>query len=570
MKYMKLGTKPDAFQSDGENIRFAATELETDIIVNVGDVKFYLHKFPLLSKSLRLQRLIATIDEERSYEIAIPDIPGGSAAFEVCAKFCYGMIFTLNAYNVVSARCAAEHLEMLETVEKGNMIHKIDVFLNSSILRSWKDSIITLQTTKILQPWTEELKIVHCCIESIASKASIDPAEVKWSYTNNRKKLPFSDVMKKQSVPQDWWVEDLCELEIEFYKQVIIAIKSKGLASSKVVGESLKAYAYIRLPGFSNSHGGDLTKHQTLLETIVWLFPPDSDSVSCSFLLKLLKVESFLDCGENCKKELIKRIGYQLQDASVADLLIPAPKTSKELQKSTSSASETSRSKVAVANLVDGYLAEVAKDPNLPLSKFIKLAEMASGSSRLSHNQLYHAIDMFLKEHPGLKKFEKKKICSLLDCNKLSHDTCIHAAQNDHLPLRIVVQILYFEQLRQFAIGSCGTNLPSGRAQSLVHQENRSVSYASSRSAASSNTEDELNGVSIKPVKLEASGENGDDKSSEKVKGGLMPKRIISNLWSGKVQVGESSSSGTPESIVSMNPNEARSTPSRHSRQSVS
>ncbi|XP_028548561.1 BTB/POZ domain-containing protein NPY2-like, partial [Dendrobium catenatum] len=150
--------------------------------------------------------------------------------------------------------------------------------------------------------------------------------------------------------------------------------------------------------------------HQTLMETIVWLFPPDSDSVSCSFLLRLLKVESFLDCGENCRKELIKRIGYQLRDASVADLLIPAPvgestlydidtvlsilaeflmrqhissqKTSKEIQKSTSSASEPSRSKVAVANLVDGYLTEVAKDPNLPLSKFIELAEMASGSSR--------------------------------------------------------------------------------------------------------------------------------------------------------------------------------------------
>ena len=95
MKFMKLGSKPDSFQNDGDNIRYVATELATDIVVNVGNVKFYLHKFPLLSRSACFQKLITNANEENNDEVHIHDIPGGPAAFEICAKFCYGMTVTL-------------------------------------------------------------------------------------------------------------------------------------------------------------------------------------------------------------------------------------------------------------------------------------------------------------------------------------------------------------------------------------------------------------------------------------------------------------------------------------------
>ena len=67
----------------------------------------YSPQFPLLSKSAKLQQLVSMASDEISDEIMIHDIPGGPAAFEVCAKFCYGMTVTLNPYNVVAARCAA-------------------------------------------------------------------------------------------------------------------------------------------------------------------------------------------------------------------------------------------------------------------------------------------------------------------------------------------------------------------------------------------------------------------------------------------------------------------------------
>jgi hypothetical protein len=46
-----------------------------------------------------------------------------------------------------------------------------------------------------------------------------------------------------------------------------------------------------------------------------------------------------------------------------------------------------------------------------------------------------------MQEHPLLTKTERKKICRLMDCKKLSMDACMHAAQNDRLPLRVVVQV---------------------------------------------------------------------------------------------------------------------------------
>ncbi|XP_028060951.1 uncharacterized protein LOC114264518 isoform X2 [Camellia sinensis] len=84
--------------------RYVATDLATDIVINVGEVQFYLHKFPLLSRSACLQKLVADTNEENNNEICIHEIPGGPAAFEICAKFCYDT-------TLLSTRC--NHFEYM-------------------------------------------------------------------------------------------------------------------------------------------------------------------------------------------------------------------------------------------------------------------------------------------------------------------------------------------------------------------------------------------------------------------------------------------------------------------------
>ncbi|KAI0518736.1 hypothetical protein KFK09_006172 [Dendrobium nobile] len=617
MKFMKLGSKPDLFQSEGNNVRFVSSELATDVIIIVDEVKFYLHKFPLLSKSYRLQRLILEANCEDTDKITMNDFPGGPRAFEICAKFCYGMTVTLNAYNVVAARCAAEYLEMTEDVEKGNLIYKIEVFLNSSVLRSWRDSIIVLQTTTSLMPWSEELKIEGRCIDSIASKSSVDPSSVHWSYTYSNRPIisdnKITEIQQKNLVPKDWWIEDICELDVDLYKRTMVAIKSRGRMSSDLIIEALKAYAMRWLPDSYDTLVADdyIRRNKSLVETIIWLLPSDKASVcSCRFLLKLLKVVILVDSGSFLKEELMNRISTQLDKATVKDLLIPSRSSGEisydvplvqslvnRFMMQERSARDLDyddcenragglvlghASLLSVGKLVDGYLVEIGSDPKLSMSSFVDLVQSLPDAARPTHDGLYAAIDIFLKEHPELTKADKKKLCSLLDLKKLTPGASIHAAQNDRLPLRVVVQVLFFEQMR--AASTAGTL--KAATNSILNGSTRLTGEVEEEweAPASDNCkslEKQLRFLKVEEderLRRETKNENEKDNKSR-----LLPsrsRRILDKFWAGKVQVVQnnrsSETSGSSQSPpTSANPVEASTTKSsgsssRHRRHSVS
>ncbi|KAI5383092.1 hypothetical protein KIW84_070479 [Lathyrus oleraceus] len=70
----------------------------------------------------------------------------------------------------------------------------------------------------------------------------------------------------------------------------------------------------------------------------------------------------------------------------------------------------SSSSKIKVAKLVDSYLAEIARDPNLPLLIFVNIVDLVSSFPRQSHDGLYRAIDMYLKEHPETLKNRRSSV----------------------------------------------------------------------------------------------------------------------------------------------------------------
>ncbi|KAI7728152.1 hypothetical protein M8C21_020485 [Ambrosia artemisiifolia] len=528
MKFMKLGSRPDTFYNS-ESVRSVSSEVSSDLVVQVNGTRYLLHKFPLLSKCLRLQKLCSESIESTQHQIIqLPDFPGGTESFELCAKFCYGITITLSAYNIVSARCAAEYLQMTEEVEKGNLVYKLDVFLNSCILNGWKDSIITLQTTKSFQLWSEDLGITSRCIEAIAAKVLSNPLKVSLSHSYSRRGRDRDDISVNGSktTSKGWWAEDLSELGIDLYWRTMIALKSGGKVPSNLIGDALRIYASKWLPNISrNPENGETitnsnSKSRLLLESIISLLPTERASVSCSFLLKLLKAANILRASSSSKSELARRIGIQLDEATVSDLLIPSssndmtydvevvftileqfmlqsqsPPTSPihikgrferhrrsrsanngdfELQESRRSSSASHSSKIKVAKLIDGYLKEIGKDVNLPLSKFTALAEAIPDFARLDHDDLYKAIDIYLKSHPNLNKTERKRLCRTLDCKKLSMEVCMHAAQNELLPLRVVVQVLFFEQARAAMAGGQLTDLPSNIKALLAAQDDAS------------------------------------------------------------------------------------------------
>ncbi|KAH6815182.1 Phototropic-responsive NPH3 family protein [Perilla frutescens var. frutescens] len=610
MKFMKLGSRPDTFYTT-DSMRSVSSDVSSDIIIQVKGTRYLLHKFPLLSKCLRLQKLCAERVEALQLQIVqLPDFPGGVEAFDLCAKFCYGITITLSAYSIVSTRCAAEYLQMTEDVEKGNLIYKIEVFLNSCILHGWRDSIVTLQSTKAFPMWSEDLGVTSRCIEAIASKVLSYPNKVSLSHSYSRRggrddaSYNGSESQRhNKSMSRGWWGEDLAELGIDLYWRTMIAIKSGGKVPSNLIGDALRIYASRWLPNISNyisidsdseleSVGEVTSKNRLLLESIVSLLPSEKGEVSCSFLLKLLKAANILKASSSSKMELARRIGLQLEEASASDLLIPSdemifdvdvvitilehfmlqgqsPPTSPPrakgeferrrsrsaenvdmmFQESRRSSSATHSSKLKVAKLVDRYLQKIAKDKSLPLSKFIAVAEGIPEFARLDHDDLYKAIDIYLKGHPELTKSERKSLCRILDCKKLSVEACMHAAQNEMLPLRVVVQVLFFEQARAAMAGGQVTELPSNIKALLAVCKTPSKSAASFSTNGTVPPEDQWSVSGLKSPKsnvstlkmkldedddLDDSFPNGIEKSS-KIKAFNMtpnrPKRMFSKLW---------------------------------------
>ncbi|KAK9113621.1 hypothetical protein Syun_020418 [Stephania yunnanensis] len=534
MKFMKLGSSPDTFYTI-EAVRSVSTEVTSDLIVQVKGSRYLLHKAPLLSKCLHLQKLCAECSiSSSSYQqqtIQLPEFPGGEEAFEMCAKFCYGITITLNSLNIVSVRCAAEYLQMTEEAEKGNLVYKLEVFLNTSILRGWKDLIAALKSTASLPSWSEDLGITSRCIDAIASK--VQAPEKRDYVRDNNAKCNGIGSQDHKPLGKSWWTEDITELCPELYWRTMVAIKSGRKLPARVIGEALQIYGSRHLPSISENAAStvqvhrdlsrelvkDVTsKHRSILESIVSLLPMEKGSVPCSFMLKLLKAANILGAAAASKMELGRRVGMQLDEASVSDLLIPSlsdtsetlydidivlnileefmlqcqsPPTSPprtkarldsrrsrsvknvnfEFQESRRSSSASHSSKLKVAKLVDGYLQEVAQDTNLPLSNMIALAESIPDFARPEHDDLYKAIDIYLKSHPDLNKSDRRKLCRVLDFKKLSKESCIHAVQNERLPLRVVVQLLLFEQARSMANGGQATDLPD-RIHSLITTHN--------------------------------------------------------------------------------------------------
>eukprot|EP01018_Ginkgo_biloba_P004410 Gb_41063 [translate_table: standard] len=163
---------------------YVATQLHSDLIVEVDDVIFHLQKFPLLCRSGLLNKLIFESRDTEKDHIKVRDLPGGPETFELAAKFCLGSIsVNITPRNVAALRCAAEYLQMTEDLEEGNLISRTESYLSNVVLASWLDSITVLQCCARLSPWAENLNIVQRCIESIAWKASTDPARARWPFT---------------------------------------------------------------------------------------------------------------------------------------------------------------------------------------------------------------------------------------------------------------------------------------------------------------------------------------------------------------------------------------------------
>lgn len=145
--------------------------------------------------------------------------------------------------------------------------------------------------------------------------------------------------------------------------------------------------------------------------------------------------------------------------------------------------------------------------------------------------------------------------------------------------MRVVVQVLFFEQMRAASSGggstpeipgSIKTSLPGGS-----HGSSRSTTTNTEEDWDSIPTAEELKALKgeLATLRLRDEGNVNGVKDTEKLtsnrlKGMLMSKRIFSKLWSNKDRQSDLSSSETSESPTSTQ--ETKSTTSRSRRHSLS
>ncbi|KAL4568651.1 hypothetical protein LXL04_024266 [Taraxacum kok-saghyz] len=483
---------------------FCSTGLPSDVVVDVDGMTFHLHKFPLMAKSKKLHELIteqeaifppveriskqeegeeihgdkevatmavAVAEEELYCQVRFQDFPGGPETFEMAAKFSYAVKIELSSSNVAPLRCASEVLEMTEEYCENNLISKTERFLSQTVLQSLRDSIETLKSCEHLMPLAESLGIVKKCIDSIATKVSaMDPSLFSWPVNEATSSAGGRRMgaATRSTTGGDWWVDELTFVSPPLFNRLIMAMKSQNL-NHEIIENCLLLYAKKNIPGINRTSRKPLPSSKSseieqkeLLETIITNLPEQNgtrSSTTVKLFFGMLRTANILNASADSISILEKKIGSQFEQATLDDLLMPSYSYLSEtlydvdciqriLVHFLNSLEDKTPPLMLVGKLIDGYLSEIALDANLKPDKFFELAVSLPEHARLYDDGLYRSVDVYIKAHPWITEADREKVSGVLDCRKLTLEACTHAAQNERLPLRAVVQVLFFEQLQ--------------------------------------------------------------------------------------------------------------------------
>ncbi|XP_077229933.1 phototropic-responsive NPH3 family protein isoform X2 [Tasmannia lanceolata] len=438
------------------------------ILLHAYGKTFHLNQKHLISRSAKLALILR--EKKKNHQdlsCCFTDIPVDVETFELAVKFCEGYEPELSSENVVSLACIAYYLEMTEEHSPNNLLRKTLSFFKKRILPNWNESIKAIRTCEPVLQQAIQLGLIDACLNSITAKALSDPnllGKPIHNPANQDETSLHRPSTRRKLFEVDWWFEDLTTLTLPLFELVMSAMIQQGVppeyiagclfryAKNKAVQEvKIDRYVYHRSP------------HKEVIEAVERLLPDKKGILHCKFLFEMLRWAIGTQASASCRNGFEIRIGKQLNEAVVEDLRIPSYGYSCETRYDIDCvirmlkifyANYTSPDPygvIGVLELVDEYLAEVGKETNLKRETFMALTEMAAGTSSVvgrCTDGIYHAIDVYLDSHKHLTEFEREEICQVLDCEKMSRAASVHAAQNERLPLRVVVQVLFVGHLR--------------------------------------------------------------------------------------------------------------------------
>uniref|UniRef100_A0A0E0LMQ7 NPH3 domain-containing protein n=1 Tax=Oryza punctata TaxID=4537 RepID=A0A0E0LMQ7_ORYPU len=439
---------------------------------------------PLVSRCGYLSQALLRTGDGEVVELP-PSFPGGSQAFEVIGLFCYGDAVALDPFNVAAVRCAAEFLDV------SGLGARCDLYINQVVLQSWDDALIVLQRCQPLLPVAEELLIVSRCVESLAFMACmeiLDPdgdeqrrdqpgllAAATAAAARGLAGRRWDAELVKELAARDLWVKDLVALPFEFFRRIVLALRRQGMKEKYVSPVVLfyankwvlskKTHKFMASTDTGDGETDANRRATGILQGVIDLLPLESSAatggaIPVSFYFALLARSITLDLSDESQTRLRELVASNLQFARVDDLPLPELEQDAGGQSIANSLEVRAMESIvsshvsmqrggaeAVAELWDRYLAQIVGDPKLRPDRLAELVGVIPAGDRKSHDHLYEAIDAYIVEHPGLSGEEKASLCGHLECRKLSHEACIQAVQNDRMPLRLIVQALFVQQL---------------------------------------------------------------------------------------------------------------------------
>lgn len=205
-------------------------------------------QFPLVSKCGYIRKLVSEVKDADISVIEIPDVPGGAEAFELAAKFCYGINFEISTENIAMLRCVAECLEMTEDNAVGNLVGRTEDYLNEVALKSLAGAISVLHLSENFLPIAEKVKLVSRCIDAVAYIACEESQFCLPGRGDNRVERLNSSSGSQPKAIIDWWTEDLIVLRIDIFQRVLVAMLARGF-KQYALGPILMLYAQKSLRG---------------------------------------------------------------------------------------------------------------------------------------------------------------------------------------------------------------------------------------------------------------------------------------------------------------------------------
>ncbi|XP_064991972.1 BTB/POZ domain-containing protein At3g22104-like isoform X1 [Musa acuminata AAA Group] len=433
-------------------------DLEVDVN---GEEIFLVDKGVLSSFSGKLRELTSktlATSATRNLRVTLHGLPGGAEAFELMTRFCYNNGRTqMSPSNICLLHCIAHFMEMT-----GDLLSLTKKSLQGIPYWSWPEIMSCLKRCQDLIPVASSSgmldKVICSLVGRITAVSDASPSGSSPETSAFRFSCDTGSTTSAKNSSNHrgtWWFDELVVLNLDMIEEIIRKMAVEK-ANHVAIGRFLMHY--LKNVGVRSAAADKKKAAEVIIDL---LYSLDGSSVSSKSLFGLLRVSYPLKLSKCCQTKLESMIGNQFDQATLDNLLIPAPAGMNSLYDvniilrflrsfhRSGGRDSANRSKQA-GSLMDSYLAEVAPDSSLKPLKFLALITALPDEARDCHDAIYRAIDLYLEVqvHTQISDEEKMKICSAINYEKLSSESCKHIARNTKFPSRTAVRALISQQTK--------------------------------------------------------------------------------------------------------------------------